>query len=186
MSDTVVIGTDPTQAFEQLERIEKALRNLGKGRGIDRSGPKGSPSASGEKTANYTARIAEGIAIAVEHSTRLLAFDLLDATPRWSSWMAANWNHEQGSYPDITPIPTPNRDKGYYVEFVGPIIGNVDLDGYKPQYIYNSAQYSGYVAEGEFPAESAPADWYLAIEQYHRGGGYIKSGITFAKREVGE
>jgi hypothetical protein len=144
----------------------------------------GNPSAPGK----YTAGLVEKISLAVEHSTKLIAYDLGDQTPRWSSWLRANWNHTQGRYPVLGSTPDPKRERGLYGDFVKPILGNVELDGTLPQYFYNNVSYAEDVAMGNYPGvqDDIPIDWYFQIEQHHASGKYMKVAIAYANRTLGD
>jgi hypothetical protein len=177
----ISIGTDPTKAFADLSRLEREIRSM-----IRRNGGDLRPSASGvskgkRNSVRYTGALREKVADTVARTTKAIAADISSESPRWSYWLKANFNHAQGSKPSLAVTPTPlPREKGDFAGFVGSIIGNINLDGTKAQYIYNTVSYAEDVALGDFPAVSADFDWYLKIQQFHAGGSYVRQAAKLA------
>jgi hypothetical protein len=121
------------------------------------------------------------VADTVVRATKAIASDISSESPRWSYWLKANFNHAQGAKPTLGVTITPEpREKGQFKSFVDSIVGNVNLDGTKAQYIYNTADYAEDVALGDFPAVSARVDWYLDIQQFHAGGSYVRNAAKLA------
>jgi hypothetical protein len=181
---SVLLGTDPTKAYKQIDRIEKALQRMAAKHKSTSVAPAPVKVGSGNASAKYTADLVEQTSLAVEHCTKLISYDLGNQTPQWSSWLRANWNHVQGKSPSLGITPSPKRNKGQFRDFVQPIIGNVDLDGTQAQYFYNTVSYAEDVAMGNYPGvdDSIPLDWYFQIEQHHASGGYMRTAVEYARR----
>lgn len=178
----ILLGTDPTKAFKEIGRLDTAINALIKKHGGTPRSRKTSTTPGGTKVrAAFTGRIQSKLASAIERTTRGLAGELQSETPRWSYWLRANWNHQQGSFPTLGITPSPKRKKGLYRDFVQPIIGGVSLDGTRPQYFYNNVEYAAKVAAGNFnPSEASRADWFLSIQQFHISGRYLLNSIQRA------
>lgn len=175
---SISVGTDPTKAFNDLSRLERKIRAM-----IRRNGGALRPSASSvsknrRNEVRYTGELRVKLAKAVEETTRSVASEIEANSPRWSSWLASNFEHTQGAKPAFGVIPEPvPKTRGQFSALVQPIVEGKALDGTKPQYIFNNVNYAEEVAKGNFPGISAALDWYLDIGQFHVSGGYLRKAI---------
>lgn len=193
----VSIGIDAGRAYKELGRVEREIRAMVRKAGGN-PGPSASRVSRGKRNqTRYTGKVRQAIAKTVEEAIKDVSIDIANASPVYSGWLRANWNHQQGAKPALGVTPTPpqvlefRRSQGDpdveppFLEFFDDIIPrSIDLDGEKAQYIYNTVEYADDVTEGLFPAISAPRDWYITIRQKLSSGKYIRSAIDRAKLEV--
>lgn len=173
----VSVGINASRAYSQIDKVERKLKAM-----LARQGVKKAPTPQNKKPgrqAKYTAALVDKVAKTVEITTQEVAIALAFDSPRWSYWFVSNWNHAQGQKPPIEVTPTPEREVGLYAEFAGDIIGNVELDGSKPQYLFNTTAYAERITIGSDTDQltSASPDWFTRILQMLESGVYVRAAV---------
>lgn len=176
----ISISADATRAFTQLRRLEAELQKLMKKGG----------GAAGSGAVRPVRKINLAIEKAVAYTMEQLQADIAINTPKQTRFLVSNWKLAQGAEPSLTELRFPPPDKARQSYSVFPVVSAAEIDGSKPQWLYNPTSYASRVAQG-FNASGRPIvsgggpSWFLNVGQRFSSGVTFKAAFTRAVQEVG-